>query len=268
MFTVGARPKRPANRHAAVFTHTICERICGKRREVSVDGGASERKLSVSDASDDGFEGERRRAIDRRSRSSAVSIAASGDRLKLKNALSFRVRSKREPGVNTTSARTHHRRETHRVLGGAEGPVRLDAHVTLDGDSLQIAIARGGWGVGQSPRRDARGLATRDFFVAGEMTRHCRDAVLRRARGASRTFLAAKDFFAPANWGRTAVAEAMACMIFERREVSSGSCADMAGARALAVFSRTSLEAPPSLSRKLVSHSSTRISVSAILFRA
>lgn len=215
----GGRQAETAGEQArrGVHAHDLRTRECGKRREVSVDGGASERKLSVSDASDDGFEGERRRAIDRRSRSSAVSIAASGDRLKLKNALSFRVRSKREPGVNTTSARTHHRRETHRVLGGAEGPVRLDAHVTLDGDSLQIAIARGGWGVGQSPRRDARGLATRDFFVAGEMTRHCRDAVLRRAGGASRTFLAAKDFFAPANWGRTAVAEAMACMIFERR---------------------------------------------------
>ena len=140
--------------------------------------------------------------------------------------------------MNTTSARTHHhRRETHRVLGGAEGPVRLDAHVTLDGDSLQIAIARGGWGVGQSPRRDARGLATRDFFVAGEMTRHCRDAVLRRARGAWRTFLAAKDFFAPANWGRTAVAEAMACMVFERRgSVERFVCCYGRSARARGVF--------------------------------
>ena len=46
-------------------------------------------------------------------------------------------------------------------------------------------------------------------------------------------------------------------------EVSSGSCAVMAGARALAVFSRTVARSAPSLSRKLVSHSSTRISVSA-----
>lgn len=148
--------------------------------------------------------------------------------------------------MNTTSARTHHhRRETHRVLGGAEGPVRLDAHVTLDGDSLQIAIARGGWGVGQSPRRDARGLATRDFFVAGEMTRHCRDAVLRRARGAWRTFLAAKDFFAPANWGRTAVAEAMACMVFERRgSVERFVCCYGRRARARGVFTHRRSKRP------------------------
>lgn len=29
-------------------------------------------------------------------------------------------------------------RKTHRVFGGADGPVRLDAHVALDGDSLWI----------------------------------------------------------------------------------------------------------------------------------
>ena len=127
------------------------------------------------------------------------------------------------------------RARAHRVLGGADGPVRLDAHVTLDGDSLQIAIARGGWGVGQSPRRDARGGATRDFSVAGEITRHCRDAVLRRARGASRTFLAAKDFFAPANWGRTAVAEAIPARFSRDGEVGS-----------VEQFVKTpSLEAPP-----------------------
>ena len=32
----------------------------------------------------------------------------------------------------------------------------------------------------------------------------------------ARTFLAAKDFFAPANWGRTAVVEAMACIVLCR----------------------------------------------------
>ena len=39
-----------------------------------------------------------------------------------------------------------------------------------------------GCGVGQSPRRDARGGATRDFSVAGEITRHCRDAVFPSTR--------------------------------------------------------------------------------------
>lgn len=40
-----------------------------------------------------------------------------------------------------------------------------------------------------------------------------------------RTFFATKDFFAPANWGRTEVAEQMACILIERRGgVERGVC--------------------------------------------
>ena len=88
-----------------------------------------------------------------------------------------------------------------------------------------------------------------------------------RARGASRTFLAAKDFFAPANWGRTAVAEAMACMVFERRgSVELFVCCYGRSARARGVF--THHRGAPSLALpKLVSHSSTRIPLVSRTFR-
>lgn len=48
--------------------------------------------------------------------------------------------------------------------------------------------------------------------------RGCRETSFPAGRSAARarTFLAAKDFFAPANWGRTAVAEAMACIVLCR----------------------------------------------------
>ena len=115
-------------------------------------------------------------------RSSAVSIAAGGDRLKLKNSrFSFRVRSKREPGVNTTSARTHHhRRETHRVLGGAEGPVRLDADVALDGGGLRERRNEGGGSVSEGgSRRGGHGdKASRACEIARSLVSN--DAASRR----------------------------------------------------------------------------------------
>ena len=48
--------------------------------------------------------------------------------------------------------------------------------------------------------------------------RGCRETSFPEGRSAARarTFLAAKDFFAPANWGRTAVVEAMACIVLCR----------------------------------------------------
>ena len=105
---------------------------------------------------------------------------------------------------------------THGVLGGADGPVRLDAHVTLDGDGLRSrARVRGSRASVIARRRGVSGAA----HPAGsrEQTRWENDAFPRTPPRASeagaRTFLAAKDFFAPANWGRTAVEEAMACIV-------------------------------------------------------
>jgi hypothetical protein len=108
------------------------------------------------------------------------------------------------------------RARAHRVLGGADGPVRLDAHVTLDGDGLRSrARVRGSRASVIARRRGVSGAA----HPAGsrEQTRWENDAFPRTPPRASeagaRTFLAAKDFFAPANWGRTAVEEAMACIV-------------------------------------------------------
>ena len=102
---------------------------------------------------------------------------------------------------------------TYRVFGGADGPVRLDAHITLDSDSLWIDRS-GDKGIARSGcvKRHA-GWGGREIEIAKRNnTRHS----MLRFHAASlrliRTFLAAKDFFAPANWGRTEVEEAMACM--------------------------------------------------------
>ena len=162
------------------------------------------------------------------------------------------------------------RARAHRVLGGADGPVRLDAHVTLDGDGLRSrARVRGSRASVIARRRGVSGAA----HPAGsrEQTRWENDAFPRTPPRASeagaRTFLAAKDFFAPANWGRTAVAEAMACMVFERRgSVERFVCCYGRSARARGVF--THHRGAPSLALpKLVSHSSTRIPLVSRTFR-
>ena len=52
---------------------------------------------------------------------------------------------------------------THGVLGGADGPVRLDAHVTLDDGSLQIGTIRIRVSTRDLSLRDIPDRA-RDFF--------------------------------------------------------------------------------------------------------
>lgn len=64
-------------------------------------------------------------------------------------------------------------------------------------------------GAGSPARRIPRVRANK----RGGKTMRSRERPPRASEAGARTFLAAKDFFAPANWGRTAVEEAMACIV-------------------------------------------------------
>ena len=203
MFTVGARPKRPANRHAAVFTHTICEREMrekarGQRRRWGrLKGSFPSRTLpttgsKANDVARSTDDRDRRRSRRRERRS---------------------IKTQKHPLVprpfKARAGREHHEREnasSSRNAPCSSGEPRDQSALTRTSRLTVTACrsrSRGGDGASVSRRGVTRGDSRRGiFFVAGEMTRHCREcAVLRRARGASRTFLAAKDFFAPANWG-------------------------------------------------------------------
>ena len=125
-----------------------------------------------------------------------------------------------------------------------------------------------GWGVGQSPRRDARGGATRDFSVAGEITRHCRDAVFpTRARRVAyllggEGLLRARELGADGGGGgdglhgfrATGKCRAVRVLLWPERARSR-------------CFHPPSPSAPSLALPKLVSHSSTRIPLVSRTFR-
>ena len=126
-----------------------------------------------------------------------------------------------------------------------------------------------GWGVGQSPRRDARGGATRDFSVAGEITRHCRDAVFPSTRARHVAYLLggegllrARELGADGGGGgdglhgfrATGKCRAVRVLLWPERARSR-------------CFHPPSLLAPSRALPKLVSHSSTRIPLVSRTFR-
>jgi hypothetical protein len=126
-----------------------------------------------------------------------------------------------------------------------------------------------GWGVGQSPRRDARGGATRDFSVAGEITRHCRDAVFPSTRARHVAYLLggegllrARELGADGGGGgdglhgfrATGKCRAVRVLLWPERARSR-------------CFHPPSPSAPSLALPKLVSHSSTRIPLVSRTFR-
>lgn len=127
MLTVGARPKRPAKRHAAVLMHTICGTMNarGIRNQSRCNTGDERRSRSLLSALFFFEEnGEANRAI-----FSLVNRSCSLPSQKKK------TMKKKAGGKLYGDVRAG--RGTHGVLGGAEGPVSLDAHITLDGGSLR-----------------------------------------------------------------------------------------------------------------------------------
>ena len=109
------------------------------------------------------------------------------------------------------------RRDTYHVLGGTDGPVSLDGHIALDGDDLRSetgarrSVVRHHATYKNS--RHARAGSDGKLFVDGRVAPSAGERAL--------TFLALKVLRWVANWGRTAVVEAMACIF------SVVVCADM-----------------------------------------
>ena len=109
MLTVGARPKRPAKRHAAVLTHTICGGKVGIDRQGRSSGEHIARGVW---AVGPGHSGVRCLRVEDDKKLIPVPVWV------------------RKPPFMALGWDTYH------VLGGTDGPVSLDGHIALDGDDL------------------------------------------------------------------------------------------------------------------------------------